>query len=216
MSGASWLQVSQSMQVESTKKSPGTFSGKRCCRLAMVRIAKLRDCGIAKFSNPELAISKTVAYSDNFRNHAIPQSRNSAITQFRFSSNLKLINQPVQVGTTDAELFRGGDFISFAVQGADDHAAFQCFDGALERRFIGFGARKHAQHLLRNKFEPELRVAAEHHKALHQVFKFAYVAGPFVVLQHLDQSRIEFRRRLSVSLGGGRGEVRGQEWNIIL
>src|ERR1043165_444548 len=35
MPGASWLHVSQSMQVESTKKSPGTFSGKRCCRLAI-------------------------------------------------------------------------------------------------------------------------------------------------------------------------------------
>src|SRR6185369_15315281 len=37
MPGASWLHVSQSMHVESTKKSPGTFSGKRCCRLAMLR-----------------------------------------------------------------------------------------------------------------------------------------------------------------------------------
>src|SRR5678816_195794 len=37
MSGASWLHVSQSMQVESTKKSPGTFSGNRCCRLAITQ-----------------------------------------------------------------------------------------------------------------------------------------------------------------------------------
>src|ERR1700752_316208 len=35
------------MQVESTKKSPGTFSGKRCCRFAMVEITKLHD-GVTK------------------------------------------------------------------------------------------------------------------------------------------------------------------------
>src|SRR5262249_10636240 len=33
--GAIWRQASQSMQVESTKKSPGTFSGTRLRELAM-------------------------------------------------------------------------------------------------------------------------------------------------------------------------------------
>src|ERR1700722_19310614 len=34
--GAIWRQASQSMQVESTKKSPGTFSGTRFFRFAMI------------------------------------------------------------------------------------------------------------------------------------------------------------------------------------
>src|SRR6185503_19046959 len=96
MPGASWLQVSQSMQVESTKKSPGTFSGKRCCRLAMLV---------------------------RHRSH-------------RARLNVKFVDQPVQVGTADAEFFGGSDFVAFALKGVHDHSLLQHFDRAFECRLV--------------------------------------------------------------------------------
>ena len=77
-------------------------------------------------------ISKNPFYL-TLRKREVDGEGNLKSPQIRNSSNVKLVDKPVQVGSTDAEFFRGGDFIAFTLERADDHAAFQCFDGAFER-----------------------------------------------------------------------------------
>src|ERR1043166_5654810 len=75
MPGASWLHVSQSMQVESTKKSPGTFSGKRCCRLAIFVLSTLYlvlcDFVISKEPGTKYQEQSTKAKDAGYRSNSL-------------------------------------------------------------------------------------------------------------------------------------------------
>src|ERR1043166_636888 len=101
MPGASWLHVSQSTQVESTKKSPGTFSGKRCCRLAITSQYKVPGKGFSR-KGTKLKIKAQRLTSFFF----VPWLLTLCLCVKPYSE-VKLIDESMQVRTTDPELLRG-------------------------------------------------------------------------------------------------------------
>src|ERR1043165_8223628 len=164
MPGASWLHVSQSMQVESTKKSPGTFSGKRCCRLAITSQYKVPGKGFSR-KGTKLKIKAQRLTSFFF----VPWLLTLCLCVKPYSE-VKLIDESMQVRTTDPELLRGRDLVAFGVQRAHDHPPFHRLDRTFQRTLVARrSALQHAYHFLRHKLQPERRRVAQHHQPLDQI-----------------------------------------------
>src|SRR6185369_9227854 len=129
----------------------------------------------------------------------------------------KLVNQTVQIRSTNPQLLRRRDLVSaFCLQRTLDHPSLHGLNCTFQRGFI-LRARswQDFQHLLRNELEPQRISITQHDQALQQILKLTDVAWPVVFLQNIDELRCQFRHRMSISIRRLGGEVCGEDWDVV-